>query len=91
MTFTWYNTKPVVTSTVKVSLGCTGVYSQAFSAGVNHPMSGSDTLYTNTVVATGLAAGQYCFGVGGTDSLGQVGFAAVDVMTGQQDWTFYVN
>jgi hypothetical protein len=91
VTFTWYNTKPVVTSTVKVSLGCTGVYAQAFTGSANRPMSGSDTLYVNTVVATGLAAGQYCAGFGGTDSLGQAGFAAVDVMTGQQDWTFYVN
>jgi len=91
VTFTWYNTKPVVTSTAKVSLGCTGVYSQAFNGGVNRPVSGSDNLYVNTVVATGLAAGQYCVGFGGTDSLGQVGFEAVDVMTGQQDWTFYVN
>jgi hypothetical protein len=54
-------------------------------------VSGSDNLYVNTVVATGLAAGQYCVGFGGTDSLGQEGFEAVDVMTGQQDWTFYVN
>jgi hypothetical protein len=91
VTFTWYNTKPVVASTVKVSLGCTGVYSQAFSGGVNRPVSGSDNLYVNTVVATGLASGQYCAGFGGTDSLGQEGFEAVDVMTGQQDWTFYVN
>jgi hypothetical protein len=89
--FTWYNTKPVVTSIVKVSLGCTGVYSQAFNGGTNTRVTGADNLYVNTVAATGLGAGQYCAGFGGTDSSGQQAFEAVDVLTGQQDWTFYVN
>lgn len=90
---TWYNTAPMTQLSVKLSLGCTGNYSQVFncSAGGQHRVSGSDNLYVNQCAATNLQGGQYCFGVGGTDTAGQFGFSAVNVLDGRQDWTFYIS
>jgi hypothetical protein len=92
-TITWYNTSPMTQLSVKLSLGCTGNYSQVFncSASGQHRVSGSDNLYVNQCAATNLQGGQYCFGVGGTDAAGQFGFSAVNVLDGRQDWTFYVS
>lgn len=90
-TITWYGTKPLTTCTVKVSLGCTGTYSQSFNAtNCSTAVAGSDNLVKNVATANGLAGGQYCFGMGGTASDGTQGFSAVDVLTGNQDFTFFI-